>query len=114
MKLKKKINDVFTEIELLSSSKIHIFSSIDKNNSVFDKVGIVRRTAWISPNILTRGHYFININLLSSITGKTKRILAIDNAGSFETIFSSTKTVLDNNYQDKYEGLIAPKLTWTI
>ncbi|MBA65880.1 MAG: hypothetical protein CMG55_08785 [Candidatus Marinimicrobia bacterium] len=111
--VKKQISDTFTEIELLSSSKIHIFSSIDKNHSIFDKVGIMSRTVWIGPNILNKGLYFININLLSSIGDKIKRFLVIDNAASFETIFPNNGTTLKNTFPDKREGLIAPKLTWT-
>ncbi len=109
----KKVEDIYTEIEIFSSSKIHIFSSTDIDCSSFNTIGIFTRTVWIDQSTLNDGTYFVNINLLLSKSKIVEKILTIDAAADFKIVIPDNINGLNSPFQISRGGLIISSLNWT-
>ena len=105
--------DIFTKLKLFSSSHVHIFDSLDAKKSVFNKVGVFQRTVWINRNMLNEDTYYACLNLISPPFQNPVTHLIIDNIISFETAFFKNKKSVKGDFEDKWEGAIAPELLWT-
>ena len=109
----KKMEGTYTEIEIYSSSKIHIFSSADLNHKSYDTIGIFTRTVWIDKKILNDGFYFVNLNLLLAKSDIIEKILIIEDAVNFEIVIPEDMSELDSSLHRSRKGLVLPSLEWT-
>ena len=47
--------NLYIKVRLFSSSNVHVFDSLDVNDSAFNKIGIFQRTVWIK-KFIKRGY----------------------------------------------------------
>ena len=111
--IKEKIKDLFTKVQLFSSTHVHILNAIDLDSSIFDRIGIFQRTIWIDQDMLNEDTYYINVNLISPPYKNPKTHVTIDNIASFETIFDDSNESVKGKFENKWGGVMAPKFLWT-
>ena len=111
--IKEKIKDLFTKVQLFSSTHVHILNAIDLDSSIFDRIGIFQRTIWIDQDMLNEDTYYINVNLISPPYKNPKTHVTIDNIASFETIFDDSNESVKGKFKNKWGGVMAPKFLWT-
>ena len=92
---------------------MHVFDSLDINDSLFDKIGIFQRTVWIKKNLLNEDTYYVSLYLISPPFENPITHLALDNINSFDTIFNENSNSLKGKFKNKWSGAITPKLRWT-
>ncbi len=112
-KVNEYFNDIFIKVKLYSSTKVHIFDSLDKKGSVFNQVGIIQRTVWIDKNTLNEDTYYVSLNLISPPYKNPKVHLIINDIVSFETEFDKNEKSVRGDFRNKLGGAIAPDLLWT-
>ena len=111
--VKEKMKNLYTKVQLFSSTKTHIFDAIDLQTSIFDRVGIFQRTIWIDKDMLNEDTYYISLKLISPPYENPKTHLIINDIASFETIFDDSHTSVKGNFKNKWSGVVAPRLLWS-
>ena len=106
-------NSLYIKVRLFTSSNVHVCDSLDKDNSIFNKIGFSQRTVWIKKNLLNEDTYFVSLYLISHPFENPITHLAIENINSFETVIRENNNSLKGKFKDKWGGVVAPKFTWT-